>query len=91
MKGISQKDTKQLGNAGEIKIRFGGGGVEGFSSLKAEKRLEGTDGAFHSDPLVVEGHPLIRIPEDTGVEAFVSIRIDVDTATVSGRSTWVLT
>ena len=79
-----------MGNTGEIKIRFGSGSVESFSSVETEERLESTDGAFNGNPLVVEGDPLVTIAEDTGIEAFVSIRIDVNAPPVSRGSTGLL-
>ena len=79
-----KQHTEELCNPGKKKICFGCGGVEGFSSVKAEDRLERADGALNGSSFCVEPVPFIRIAHDTGIKALIGVRINVNAATVRG-------
>lgn len=79
---VSQDNAEQLDNSRKVKIRFGGQGIRSLSLLQAENVFEGADRTFSRNSFGVEIIPLRRSAQDTGIEAEVTVRVDINTAAI---------
>ena len=79
---LGQDHRQELDDSSQEEIRFCSQGVKGSSLLHAKDILEGTNGTLNCGSFGIPGIPLRTVTQDAGIEPFVSVRVNVDTASV---------